>query len=204
MSSPETPVWNRRSFLTTTMVSTMSVTLLDRGNAKANVSSAGAPNPRDAVQLTMRINGDRHRMNVDIRTTLLDALREHVGLTGTKKGCDHGQCGACTVHINSRGALSCLTLAASVEGQDITTIEGLAGRDGKLHPMQQAFVDHDAFQCGYCTPGQIMTAVACVKEGHARSDASIREYMSGNLCRCAAYPNIVDAIKQANTEMGEG
>jgi xanthine dehydrogenase YagT iron-sulfur-binding subunit len=204
MSSPETPVWNRRNFLTTTVVSTMSVTLLDRGNAKANVSSTTAPNPRDAVQLVMRVNGDRHRLNVDIRTSLLDALREHVGLTGTKKGCDHGQCGACTVHINGRSALSCLTLAASVEGQDITTIEGLAGRDGKLHPMQQAFVDHDAFQCGYCTPGQIMTAVACVKEGHARSDASIREYMSGNLCRCAAYPNIVDAIKQANTEMGEG
>jgi xanthine dehydrogenase YagT iron-sulfur-binding subunit len=204
MSSPETPVWNRRNFLTTTVVSTMSVTLLDRGNAKANVSSTTAPNPRDAVQLVMRVNGDRHRLNVDIRTSLLDALREHVGLTGTKKGCDHGQCGACTVHINGRSVLSCLTLAASVEGQDITTIEGLAGRDGKLHPMQQAFVDHDAFQCGYCTPGQIMTAVACVKEGHARSDASIREYMSGNLCRCAAYPNIVDAIKQASFEMGEG
>jgi len=204
MTSSDAPVWNRRNFLTTTMVSTMSVTLLDRGNAKANVSPAVAPNPRDAVQLTMRINGDRQRLNVDIRTTLLDALREHVGLTGTKKGCDHGQCGACTVHINGRSALSCLTLAASVEGQDITTIEGLAGRDGKLHPMQQAFVDHDAFQCGYCTPGQIMTAVCCVKEGHARNDAAIREYMSGNLCRCAAYPNIVDAIKQANTEMGEG
>ena len=204
MTSPESPVWNRRNFLTTTVVSTMSATLLDRGNAKANVSSAAAPDPRDAVQLTMRINGDRQRLNVDIRTSLLDALREHVGLTGTKKGCDHGQCGACTVHINGRSALSCLTLAASVEGQDITTIEGLAGRDGKLYPMQQAFVDNDAFQCGYCTPGQIMAAVACVKEGHARSDAAIREYMSGNLCRCAAYPNIVDAIKQASFEMGEG
>src|SRR3954463_9312068 len=203
MSSPERPVWNRRNFLTTTVASTMSVTLLDRGNARANVSSTTAPNPRDAVQLIMRINGDRHRLNVDIRTTLLDALREHIGLTGTKKGCDHGQCGACTVHVNGRSVLSCLTLAASIEGQDVTTIEGLAKADGRLHPMQQAFVDHDAFQCGYCTPGQIMTAVACVKEGHARSDASIREYMSGNLCRCAAYPNIVDAIKQANTEMGE-
>jgi xanthine dehydrogenase YagT iron-sulfur-binding subunit len=204
MTSPDRPAWNRRNFLTTTMVSTMSVTLLDRGGAKANVSTTTVPDPRDAVQLTMRVNGDRHRLNVDVRTTLLDALREHVGLTGTKKGCDHGQCGACTVHINGRSALSCLTLAASAEGQDITTIEGLAGRDGTLHPMQQAFVDHDAFQCGYCTPGQIMAAVACVKEGHARSDAAIREYMSGNLCRCAAYPNIVDAIKQASPEMGEG
>jgi xanthine dehydrogenase YagT iron-sulfur-binding subunit len=139
-----------------------------------------------------------------VRTTLLDALREHIGLTGTKKGCDHGQCGACTVLINDRRVLSCLTLAASVVGQNVTTIEGLAKPDGTLHPMQQAFVDHDAFQCGYCTPGQIMSAVACVKEGHAKSDAEIREYMSGNLCRCAAYPNIVDAINQAKAEMKEG
>jgi len=186
----------------------MSVTLLDRGNARANVSSTTAPNPRDAVQLVMRVNGDRHRLNVDIRTTLLDALREHVGLTGTKKGCDHGQCGACTVHINGRSVLSCLTLAASVEGQDITTIEGLARQglasNGGLHPMQQAFIDQDAFQCGYCTPGQIMSAVACVHEGHAGNDDDIREYMSGNLCRCAAYPNIVAAVKQAAPDIKKG
>jgi xanthine dehydrogenase YagT iron-sulfur-binding subunit len=199
----DVPVWNRRNFLTTTVASTMSVTLLDRGQAKTNVASE-APNPRDAVELIMRINGDRHRLNVDIRTTLLDALREHIGLTGTKKGCDHGQCGACTVHVNGQSVLSCLTLAASIDGQDVTTIEGLAKPDGTLHPMQQAFIDHDAFQCGYCTPGQIMSAIACVTDGHAGSEAAIREHMSGNLCRCAAYPNIVDAIKQAKLEMGEG
>ena len=204
MTSRDKPGFNRRNFLTTTVVSTMSATLLERGNAKANEPSAAAPNPRDAVQLVMRINGDRHRLNVDIRTTLLDALREHIGLTGTKKGCDHGQCGACTVHVNGRSVLSCLTLAASVEGQDITTIEGLAHRDGKLHPMQQAFIDHDAFQCGYCTPGQIMAAIACVTEGHARNDAAIREYMSGNICRCAAYPNVVAAVKQAAPEIMKG
>jgi xanthine dehydrogenase YagT iron-sulfur-binding subunit len=203
MSKSDSPVWNRRNFLATTVASTMSVTLLDRGDAKANVA-ASAPNPRDAIELIMRVNGDRHRLNVDVRTTLLDALREHIGLTGTKKGCDHGQCGACTVHVNGQAVLSCLTLAASINGQDVTTIEGLAKPDGTLHPMQQAFIDHDAFQCGYCTPGQIMAAIACVEQGHARTDAAIREYMSGNLCRCAAYPNIVDAIKQAKLEMGEG
>jgi xanthine dehydrogenase YagT iron-sulfur-binding subunit len=128
--------------------------------------------------------------------TLLDALRERLGLTGTKKGCDHGQCGACTVHIDGKRALSCLTLTVMASGRFVTTIEGLEGRDGQLHPMQQAFVDHDALQCGYCTPGQIMSAVACVREGHARSADQIREFMSGNLCRCAAYPNIVAAIEQ--------
>jgi xanthine dehydrogenase YagT iron-sulfur-binding subunit len=180
----------------------MSVSLLDRPAAKA----AGAPPAKagDRVPVTVRINGQRHQLALDVRTTLLDALREHIGLTGSKKGCDHGQCGACTVLVQDRRVLSCLTLAASIEGQDVTTIEGLAKPDGTLHPMQQAFIDHDAFQCGYCTPGQIMSAVACVKEGHTNSDADIREYMSGNLCRCAAYPNIVDAINQAKSEMKEG
>jgi xanthine dehydrogenase YagT iron-sulfur-binding subunit len=134
---------------------------------------------------------------------LLDALREHLHLTGSKKGCGLGQCGACTVLMDGKRVLSCLTLAAVAQGHEITTIEGLASADGTLHPMQQAFIDHDAFQCGYCTPGQIMSAVACVKEGHAETDANIREYMSGNLCRCAAYPNIVDAIKQAKPLMKE-
>ena len=124
-------------------------------------------------------------------------------LTGAKKGCDHGQCGACTVLIDGRRVLSCLTLAVAAQGRPVTTIEGLAAADGALHPMQQAFIDHDAFQCGYCTPGQIMSAVACVREGHAGSDAEIREYMSGNLCRCGAYPNIVAAINQAKTELKE-
>jgi len=135
-----------------------------------------------------------------VRTSLLDLLRERLGLTGAKKGCDHGQCGACTVLLDGRRVLSCLTLAVAAQGHSVTTIEGLAN-GGELHPMQQAFIDHDAFQCGYCTPGQIMSAVGCVNEGHAESDADIREYMSGNLCRCAAYPNIVDAVRQAKSVM---
>jgi xanthine dehydrogenase YagT iron-sulfur-binding subunit len=194
--------WSRRNFLTTTVVSTVSVGLLDRPAARA--ATPPTADPGSAFQVTMRVNGQSHRFALDVRTTLLDALRERMGLTGSKKGCDHGQCGACTVLVNDRRVLSCLTLAATVEGQEVTTIEGLAKPDGLLHPMQQAFIDHDAFQCGYCTPGQIVSAVACVKEGHAKTDAEIREYMSGNLCRCAAYPNIVDAINQAKAEMKEG
>ena len=192
--------WSRRNFLTTTVASTMTVALLDR-SAGAQAPPAPPASPRDALKLDLRVNGKSHQLALDVRTTLLDALREHIGLTGSKKGCDHGQCGACTVLVDNRRILSCLTLAASVADQEVTTIEGLAPPDGALHPMQQAFIDNDGFQCGYCTPGQIMSAVACVKEGHATTDADIREYMSGNLCRCAAYPNIVDAIKQARTEM---
>ena len=131
------------------------------------------------------------------RVTLLDALRDHLGLNGTKKGCDQGQCGACTVHVDGVRVLACLTLAAQVEGREITTIEGLAQPGGELHPVQAAFLEQDGFQCGYCTPGQIMSAVACIREGHAGSDAEIREYMSGNLCRCGAYPHIVAAVRQA-------
>ena len=152
------------------------------------------------LPMTLRVNDSDHALNLDPRTALLDALREHVGLMGTKKGCDHGQCGACTVLLDGERVLSCLTLAAQAQGRAITTIEGLASGD-KLHPMQQAFVDNDAFQCGYCTPGQIMSAVACVQEGRTRNDDEIREYMSGNLCRCAAYPNIVAAIRQASPLM---
>lgn len=174
---------------------TLPVVARTAGRDTASAQPA-APDPRDLVPVTVKINGRSQKLELDVRTVLLDALREHAGLTGTKKGCDHGQCGACTVLINGRRVLSCLTFALSADGMDVTTIEGLA--DGNiLHPMQQAFIDHDAFQCGYCTPGQIMSAVACVNEGHANNDAEIREYMSGNLCRCAAYPNIVAAIRQA-------
>ena len=165
---------------------------------------AEGPAPRDrsgTVPLTLRVNGRERKLSVDCRVTVLDALREHLALTGSKKGCDQGQCGACTVLIDGTRVLSCLTLAIAAEGKSIETIEGLAQADGRLHPMQQAFIDQDGFQCGYCTPGQIMSAVACVKEGHARTDSDIREYMSGNICRCAAYPKIVAAIRQAREQM---
>jgi xanthine dehydrogenase YagT iron-sulfur-binding subunit len=157
--------------------------------------------PRTAVAVAFEVNGRVHRLMLDPRTTLLSALREHVGLTGTKLGCDHGACGACTVHLDGRRVNSYLMLAVMADGRAVTTIEGL-GSDGQLHPMQQAFIDHDAFQCGYCTPGQIMSAVACVEEGHAGSDAEIREYMSGNLCRCGAYPNIVAAVHAVAERQG--
>ena len=175
----------RRSMLGSTVLAP----LVAEGTAQAAPTSA-------SPSISLTVNGRTHALALDPRTTLLDAVREHLDLTGTKKGCDHGQCGACTVLVDGRRVLSCLTLAASVRGP-VTTIEGLAGNDGTLHPMQQAFIDQDAFQCGYCTPGQILSAIACVREGHAATDDDIREYMSGNLCRCAAYPHIVAAIKQA-------
>ncbi len=155
------------------------------------------------MDIALNVNGREHSLSVDVRTTLLDLLRERLGLTGSKKGCDQGQCGACTVLLNGRSVLACLTLAAGIGDARITTIEGLAGEDAPLHPMQQAFLDQDAYQCGFCTPGQIMAAIACVKEGHAKSEDEIREYMSGNLCRCAAYPKIVAAVAQAQSEMAK-
>ena len=151
--------------------------------------------PASTTQVTLTVNGQTHSLTLDTRTTLLDTLREHLGLTGTKVGCNHGTCGACTVLLDGRRQLSCLVLAAAASGAAVTTIEGLAEADGTPHPMQAAFAAHDALQCGYCTPGQIISAVACIEEGHAHSDADIREYMSGNLCRCGAYPNIVAAIR---------
>jgi xanthine dehydrogenase YagT iron-sulfur-binding subunit len=169
--------------------------------AAAESERAAQADPRAPVAMTLHVNGSARNVALDARTTLLDALREHLGLTGTKKGCDHGQCGACTVMLGDHRVLSCLTLAASVQSRPVTTIEGLAKPDGELHPVQQAFIDQDAFQCGYCTPGQIISAVACIREGHAGNDGDIREYMSGNICRCAAYPNIVTAVKQAKTAM---
>ncbi|HEU4625178.1 MAG TPA: (2Fe-2S)-binding protein [Steroidobacteraceae bacterium] len=159
--------------------------------------------PANALEVTVsvRVNGKPHTLPIDPRTSLLDLLRERLSLTGAKKGCDHGQCGACTIHLDGRRVLSCLTPAAQVDGHEVTTIEGLAAADGALHPMQQAFIDHDALQCGYCTPGQIMSAIACVNEGHASTPDEIREYMSGNLCRCGAYVGIVAAIQEAAVRM---
>lgn len=155
--------------------------------------------PPEDTGVALHVNGKAYELQLDSRATLLDTLRERLGLFGTKKGCDHGQCGACTVHVDGRRVLSCLMLAKQAENKEVTTIEGIAGEDGSLHPVQQAFLDHDALQCGYCTPGQIMSAVACIREGHAGSPAAIREYMSGNLCRCGAYAGIVAAIQQAAT-----
>ena len=149
----------------------------------------------EKIPLSLKVNGVKHKVAVEPRATLLDFLREQLHLTGTKKGCDYGQCGACTVHVDGQRVNSCLSFAVMHDGQEITTIEGLAKGD-ELHPMQEAFVKHDGFQCGYCTPGQIMSAVACVREGHADTADEIREYMSGNICRCGAYTNIVAAIQE--------
>ena len=151
--------------------------------------------PKRTGSITVSVNKKAYTVTADTRTTLLDLLRENLQLTGTKKGCDHGQCGACTVHVDGKRVLSCLTLAAMVPGKEITTIEGLSNGD-TLHPVQQAFIECDGFQCGYCTPGQIMSAVACVQEGHTHSVAEIKEFMSGNLCRCGAYNGIVEAIQK--------
>jgi xanthine dehydrogenase YagT iron-sulfur-binding subunit len=185
---------SRRTFLKqSTILTALAVTppaLVKAAEAGLDEKAAGY---FEQVTVPLEINGITHKLSIEPRTTLLDLLREQLALPGTKKGCDHGQCGACTVHVDGRRVLSCMTLAVMVEGKKITTIEGLADGD-KLHPMQEAFIQHDGFQCGYCTPGQIMSAVACVREGHANSDDEIREYMSGNICRCGAYPNIVKAI----------
>jgi xanthine dehydrogenase YagT iron-sulfur-binding subunit len=155
-----------------------------------------APAPPGPIPIALTINGETHTLEAEPWTSLLDLIRDRLDLTGTKKGCDHGQCGACTVLVGGRRVLSCLTLAVMQDGAEVTTIEGLA-KDGALDTLQQAFVDHDALQCGYCTPGQIMSAVACIREGHAGSEDEIREFMAGNLCRCGAYPNIVSAVRKA-------
>ncbi|WP_045313624.1 (2Fe-2S)-binding protein [Lentzea aerocolonigenes] len=160
------------------------------------IAAAGPPGGAGLVEVAFKVNGERRKLSIDPRVTLLDALRERLQLTGTKKGCDRGQCGACTVHVDDRRVLSCLTLAATLQGKEVTTIEGIADGD-ELHPVQRAFIDHDGFQCGFCTSGQIMSAVKIVEEPAVRTDDQIREAMSGNICRCGAYPNILEAIKQA-------
>jgi len=200
-SDPDTSGFTRRSFLTGSAVS--AVAPLAAGAAQAQEMPAFEADPRAPLPVTLIINKRPVRLQLDARTSLLDALRQHAGMAGTKKGCDHGQCGACSVLVDGVRQLSCMSFAVMLDGHEIETIEGLAAPGGTLHPMQQAFVDHDAFQCGYCTPGQIMSAIGCVNEGHAETDDDIREYMSGNLCRCAAYPNIVAAIRQARDEMKE-
>ncbi|MBA2457985.1 MAG: (2Fe-2S)-binding protein [Gemmatimonadales bacterium] len=190
------PIFARREFLQTI------------GAAAGGAAAIGAmpgmspepPSPQraaaSAVPVTLTVNGTEHRLDLDPRASLLDTLRERLHLSGTKKGCDRGECGACTVHVDGRRILSCMTLAIMQQRRAITTIEGL-GQGGELHPVQRAFIEHDAFQCGFCTSGQIMSAVACIREGHAESAEEIREWMSGNLCRCSAYPNIVAAVQAA-------
>jgi xanthine dehydrogenase YagT iron-sulfur-binding subunit len=175
------------------------VTPIARGageTTKTDPAPDQSPEESSRVDITLRVNGSTRKLRVDPRVTLLDALRERLDLVGTKKGCDQGACGACTVLVDGTRVVSCLTLAVMAQGKEITTIEGLAQGE-ELHPVQAAFVKCDGFQCGYCTPGQIMSAVGCIREGHIKSDAEIREFMSGNICRCGAYPNIVDAIKLA-------
>jgi xanthine dehydrogenase YagT iron-sulfur-binding subunit len=167
---------------------------IDQSLGARDVAPAPVRGP-GPTPLALTVNGEGRVIDVEPRVSLLDALREHLDLTGSKKGCDQGTCGACTVWVDGRRVLACLTLAATCEGREVTTIEGLAA-DGELHPMQQAFIEHDALQCGYCTPGQIMSAVKLLEEGNAGSDEEIAEFMSGNICRCAAYPNIRAAIRE--------
>jgi xanthine dehydrogenase YagT iron-sulfur-binding subunit len=190
----------RRSFLEQIGAAGIAVgasPLLTRASAAELQAPAVAPNSAPgAVPITLKINGQEHQLKLEPRVTLLDTLRNNLQMFGTKKGCDHGQCGACTVHVNGRRVNSCLTFAIMHQGDEITTVEGLA-QNGQLHPVQAAFVEHDGFQCGYCTSGQIMSAVALLREPCGEDDNSVRECMSGNICRCGAYPNIVAAVQQA-------
>lgn len=185
---------NRRDFLKkTSFLTAVALTPVSLVKAAQEEMDEKLAAVFEKVPLKLEINGVAHQLSVEPRVTLLDLLREQLQLTGTKKGCDYGQCGACTVHVNGRRVNSCLSLAVMHDGQKVTTIEGIAQGE-QLHPVQQAFINHDGFQCGYCTPGQIMSAVALLKEGHAGSEAEVKEFMSGNICRCGAYPNIVNAI----------
>ena len=204
--------WTRREFVATALGAALALAIEPSINAAgAGAGAAEALANPDAVgdvrAVTLSVNGRPITLSLEPRVTLLDALREYAGLTGTKKGCDHGQCGACTVHVNGRRVLSCLTLAVMAQDKPITTIEGLAASagasDGALHPMQQAFIEHDGFQCGYCTSGQIMSATAVVHEPWGPADADVREAMSGNICRCGAYPGIVAAVQEVRRARGE-
>ncbi|MGW3867688.1 (2Fe-2S)-binding protein [Streptomyces sp. NPDC005047] len=187
----------RRTFIATgTAVGTAVVAGTAFGTDLLSDSEAAAAPSAPSTRLTVTVNGTRHTVTVDNRTSLLDLLREHLGLTGAKKGCDAGACGACTVLVDGHRQNACLTLAVRTHGAEVTTIEGLADGE-RLHPLQQAFIDQDAFQCGYCTPGQILSGVACIKEGHTGSREEIAEWMSGNICRCGCYPKIVNAVQQA-------
>ena len=193
---------SRRGFLKSataaTAIALAPASLLKAAEQQLDEKAAGF---FEKTKVTLEINGKKHQLSIEPRTTLLDLLREQLHLTGSKKGCDYGQCGACTVHVDGKRVLSCLSLAVMQEGKKITTIEGIANGD-ELHPMQKAFIEHDGFQCGYCTPGQIMSAIACVREGHASNADEVRQYMSGNICRCGAYPNITDAILEVKQKGG--
>lgn len=196
---------SRRGFLASSAWASGALALgsLSADAADAAAQSQKSDMPDGKVATTLTINGSKHTLALDPRTTLLDLLREDLDLTGTKVGCDHGQCGACTVLLDGIRVNACFVLAVAANGKSVVTIEGLAGPKGNLHPMQVAFIEEDGLQCGYCTPGQIISAIGCVKEGHAGSDAEIREYMSGNLCRCGAYQGIVKAVKRARDETRE-
>nr|WP_295929452.1 (2Fe-2S)-binding protein [uncultured Dyadobacter sp.] len=186
---------DRRFFLKQSMA-IAGLSMAPSGLLQPLLGSEDAPiGDAEKVKLFLTVNGKRRQLTIDPRVTLLDLLRENLGLTGTKKGCDFGQCGACTVHIDGRRTLSCLTFAVMQHGRKVTTVEGLTNGE-QLHPLQEAFIKHDGFQCGYCTPGQLMSGISCIREGHARNADEVREYMSGNLCRCGAYPHIVDAIME--------
>ena len=185
---------SRRDFLKKSTV-LAALTLTPPALLKAGEQDEAIAARFEKIPLSLEVNGKAYSLDTEPRVTLLDFLREQLQLTGTKKGCDHGQCGACTVHVDGRRINSCLTLAVMQQGKKITTIEGVAKGDD-LHPLQEAFIRHDAFQCGYCTPGQIMSGIACIREGHANNEAEISEYMSGNICRCSAYPNITAAIME--------
>lgn len=201
------PGLTRRDFLAST-----SACITAGGIAVASPEASGADVPHglqfaSSLTVRLRVNGNDYRLTLEPRVTLLDALRDRLELTGTKKGCNFGECGACTVHVDGKRVNACMMFAASAEGREITTIEGLTMEGsmpgGALHPVQQAFIEQDGFQCGFCTPGQVMSAVACIREGHTRDDAEIREWMSGNLCRCSAYPQIVAAVRAA-AQQGSG